>query len=162
MVGYVWKFGDNINTDDMMPQEAFRLPPQEQAKWIFRALRPGWVDHVKPGDIIVAGRNFGTGSSRPAARSFKILGIHAIFAESINGLFYRNSINYGLPVFNWPDILQHFKEGERVEVDIRAGTIRHLDSGSLLQTDPFPDLLIKIIEAGGMIELLQKDGCLDR
>jgi len=100
--GRVWIFGDNIDTDLMMPHGAFEKSVREQAQFVFKANRPGWVDLVKKGDIIVAGRNFGTGSSRPAALLFKTLGLEAIAAESVNGLFFKNCINFGLPAFNCP------------------------------------------------------------
>jgi len=86
----VWKFGDNINTDLILPIQAFYLTPQEQTRFVFHANRPGWVDQVQPGDIIVGGKNFGMGSSRPAARSLKNLGLGCLIAHSINGLFFRN------------------------------------------------------------------------
>ncbi len=160
--GRVWKFGDNIDTDLMMPQEAFRLPVKERARAVFRVNRPGWVDQVKPGDLIVAGKNFGMGSSRPAARTFKFLGIEAIIAHSMNGLFFRNCINYGLPAFNLPDVERYFQEGELAEIDPRAGTIKNLNTGICLRTEGLPEMLLRIIEAGGMLELLQEEGCLER
>jgi len=93
-VARVWKFGDNINTDLILPNVAFYLTPQEQLKYIFRANRPGWVDLVQPGDILIGGRNFGMGSSRPAARNLKNLGLACLVAEGVNGLFYRNCVNF--------------------------------------------------------------------
>jgi 3-isopropylmalate/(R)-2-methylmalate dehydratase small subunit len=120
------------------------------------------VDQVKQGDLIVAGKNFGMGSSRPAARTFKFLGIEAIIADSINGLFFRNCVNYGLPAFNLPGVQNYFKEGELAEVDPRAGTVKNVNTGVYLRTEGLPEMLMKIIEAGGMLELLQKEGCLER
>jgi 3-isopropylmalate/(R)-2-methylmalate dehydratase small subunit len=117
---------------------------------------------VKRGDLIVAGKNFGVGSSRPAARTFKFLGIEAIIAHSTNGLFFRNCINYGLPAFNLPGVQNYFQEGELAEIDPRAGTVRNLNTGICLETQGLPEMLMKIIEAGGMLELLQKEGCLER
>ena len=160
MKGQVWKFGDNMDTDLMMPQDTFRLSIEERARAVFRVNRPGWVDQVKKGDIIVAGKNFGMGSSRPAARTFKFLGIEAIIADSINGLFFRNCINYGLPAFNLPGSLNYFREGELAEIDPLAGTIKNLNTGICFEIGVLPEMLMKIIEAGGIIELLQKEGCL--
>lgn len=159
--GRVWKFADNIDTDLMMPQDTLRLPLEEQAKSVFRANRPGWVDQVKKGDIILAGKNFGTGSSRPAARTLKFLGIGAIIADSINGLFFRNCINYGLPALNLPGISDEFQEGEVAEVDFLTGTVKNVDTDISLQAKVLPEMLMKIIEAGGIIELLQKEGYLE-
>jgi len=159
--GRVWIFGDNIDTDLMMPHGAFEKSLQEQAKLVFKANRPGWVDLVKKGDIIVAGKNFGTGSSRPAALLFKTLGIEAIAAESVNGLFFKNCINFGLPAFNCPGVTESFQEGDVAEIDPRAGTIRNAATGKSLRTGILPEMLMNIIAAGGMIELLTKEGCLE-
>jgi len=159
--GRVWVFGDNIDTDLMMPHGAFEKSLREQAQFVFKANRPGWVDLVKKGDIIVAGKNFGTGSSRPAALLFKTLGIEAIVAESVNGLFFRNCINYGLPAFNCPGVTEFFKEGDVAEIDPQAGTIRNVATGKSLRTGILPEMLMNIIAAGGMIELLTKEGCLE-
>lgn len=158
--GRVWKFGDNIDTDLMLPNVAFKKRIDEQAKFVFKANRPGWADQVKKGDIIVAGKNFGTGSSRPAAQVIKFLGIEAIIADSINGLFFRNCINYGLLAFNLPGGSDHFQEGEVAEVDPHTGSIKNLSTGISLQTGALPEMLMKIIEAGGIIDLLQKEGCI--
>lgn len=159
--GRVWIFGDNIDTDLMMPHSAFSIPKSEQAKWVFSTNRPGWADLVKNGDIIVAGKNFGIGSSRPAALLFRELGIEAIIADSINGLFYRNSINFGLPAFSCPMISQSFKEGEIAVIDPRAGTIKNETTGRSLATGVLPEMLLKILAAGGLIELLTHEGYLE-
>jgi 3-isopropylmalate/(R)-2-methylmalate dehydratase small subunit len=156
--GRVWKFGDDMNTDLMMPQDTFRLSIEEQARAVFRVNRPGWADQVKQGDIIVAGKNFGIGSSRPAARTFKFLGIEAIIADSINGLFLRNCINFGLPGFSLPGIVNYFQELELAEIDLNAGTIKNLNTETCLKIEVLPEMLMKIIDAGGIIELLQKEG----
>ncbi len=92
----------------------------------FSANRPGWVDQVRQGDIIVGGFNFGTGSSRPDAHVFKRLGISCLLAETINGLFLRNCVNYGLAALPFPGILQAFEEGEEAEVDLRSGRVTNL------------------------------------
>jgi 3-isopropylmalate/(R)-2-methylmalate dehydratase small subunit len=159
--GRVWKFGDNIDTDLMMPHSGFDRTLEEQAKWVFRANRPGWADQVKKGDIIVAGKNFGTGASRPAARLFRMLGIEAVVADSVNGLFFRNCINYGLPAFNCPAVAAQFDEGDIAQIDARAGTIKSPKTGLSLQSGALPDLLMRIIEAGGMHEMLAKEGLIE-
>ena len=158
--GRVWKFGDNIDTDQMMPQSAFKSPIEEQAKAVFKTIRPGWADGIKQGEIILAGKNFGLGSSRPAPRVFRFLGIEAIIAESMNGLFFRNCINYGLLAVNVPGVSEQFQEGDVAEVDPRAGVIRNLNAGISLRCPALPEMLMKIVQAGGMIELLRKEGCL--
>ncbi len=159
--GRVWVFGDNIDTDLMMPHIAFEKPRSEQAKWVFRTNRPGWVDMVRKGDILVAGNNFGLGSSRPAALLFRQLGIDAIVADSVNGLFYRNCINFGLPAFNCPLVSKSFGEGDIAEIDPHAGTILNVTTGLSLKTGILPEMLLQIIAAGGLIELLTQDGYLE-
>ena len=98
--GRVWVVGDNINTDLILPIQAYYLTVAEQPKWVFSANRPGWSDEVRKGDILIGGKNFGMGSSRPAARSLKNLGLACVVAESINGLFYRNAVNFAFPALD--------------------------------------------------------------
>jgi 3-isopropylmalate/(R)-2-methylmalate dehydratase small subunit len=154
----VWKFGDNINTDLILPIIAFYLPYQEQARYVFSANRPGWVDQMKPGDIILAGKNFGMGSSRPAARSLVTLGVGCLVAHSINGLFFRNAVNWALPAMECPDIQDAFEEGEVAEVDFDHSTVRNITRGKLLQSRPVPPSLVNVVKAGGIYALLEKDG----
>src|SRR4029079_15427550 len=118
-----WKFPDNINTDLILPNVAFYLTPQEQVRYIFRANRPGWVDEVQPGDILLGGRNFGMGSSRPAARNLKNLGLACLIADSINGLFYRNAVNFAFPAMECPGVPALFEEGDVAEVDFDTGLV---------------------------------------
>jgi 3-isopropylmalate/(R)-2-methylmalate dehydratase small subunit len=154
----VWKFGDNINTDLILPIIAFYLPYQEQARYVFHANRPGWVDQMKPGDIILAGKNFGMGSSRPAARSLVTLGVGCVVAHSINGLFFRNAVNWALPAMECPDIQDAFEEGEIAEVDFDHGTVRNVTRGTVLRSKPVPPSLVNIVQSGGIYALLEKDG----
>jgi 3-isopropylmalate/(R)-2-methylmalate dehydratase small subunit len=154
----VWKFGDNINTDLILPNVAFYLTPQEQLQYIFRANRPGWVDLVKPGDILLGGKNFGMGSSRPAARNLKNLGLACLVAHSINGLFYRNAVNFAFPAMECPGVQDLFEEGESAEVDFVEGTVRNLDSGKSLPGRTIPPQLLKIVDAGGIFPLLEREG----
>lgn len=156
--GRVWKFGDNIDTDQIIPGFAISLPAEEQRKYCFRSLRPGWVDLVERGDIIVAGENFGVGSSRPAARVFKDLGIACVVAESINGLFLRNSINFGLPAMTCRGVAEGFQEGETAEVDWARGNITNLSRGTQLTSFPMPQSLLDILDVGGILEVLRKQG----
>jgi 3-isopropylmalate/(R)-2-methylmalate dehydratase small subunit len=110
--GKVWKFGDDINTDLMLPGPLLFATEEKQKRAVFSANRPGWVDQVRTGDIIVGGLNYGMGSSRPAARSLRNLGIAALLAESINGLFFRNAVNFGLLPSNAPEFMRHSKKGK--------------------------------------------------
>src|SRR3970282_1509585 len=128
----VWKFGDNINTDLILPVQAFYLPAAEQPKYVFRANRPGWADEVKPGDILIGGKNFGMGSSRPAARSLKNLGLACLVAPYINGLFFRNCVNFAFPAVECPGVDEAFEEGEIAEVDVARATVRDVTRGPTL------------------------------
>jgi len=159
-VARVWKFGDNINTDLILPNVAFYLTPQEQLKYIFRANRPGWVDLVQPGDILIGGRNFGMGSSRPAARNLKNLGLACLVAEGVNGLFYRNCVNFAFPATECPGLFELFDEGDIAEVDFDGAKVTNLTSGKSLPMREIPAPLLKIVEAGGIFSLLEKEGAI--
>ena len=156
----VWKFGDNINTDLILPISAFYLTPEEQLRYIFRANRPGWVDQVKPGDILIGGRNFGMGSSRPAARNLKNLGIACLVAESINGLFYRNCVNFAFPATECTGIEALCEEGDTAEIDFDEGRVTNLRTGKTLPARKIPPQLLKIVEAGGIFSLLEAEGAI--
>jgi 3-isopropylmalate/(R)-2-methylmalate dehydratase small subunit len=156
----VWKFGDNINTDLILPNVAFYLTPQEQVKYIFRANRPGWVELVQPGDILIGGKNFGMGSSRPAARNLKNLGLACLVAEGINGLFYRNCVNFAFPATECTGIFDSFDEGDTAEVDFDNATVTNVTQGKSLPMRQIPPPLLKIVEAGGIFSLLEKEGAI--
>lgn len=154
----VWKFPDNINTDLILPSASFYLTPQEQTRFVFQANRPGWVDLVQPGDIIVGGTNFGMGSSRPGARSLKNLGLGCLIADSINGLFFRNCVNFAFPAMECRGVSAAFEEGDIAEVDFAAGTVRNASAGSTLPAKALPAKLLQLLEAGGIYPLLEQRG----
>lgn len=156
----VWKFPDNINTDLILPITAFYLTPQEQTRFVFSANRPGWVDQMKPGDIIIGGRNFGMGSSRPAARSLRNLGVACLLAESINGLFFRNCVNFGFPAMECPGIGAAFDEGDIAQVSFDECVARNQKTGVSLATVALPQSLKELMQAGGLFPLLEKEGYL--
>ena len=145
-----WKFPENINTDLILPNRAFYFTPPVQARYVFSANRPGWVEQVEEGDIIIAGRNFGMGSSRPAARSLRNLKLSCLVAESINGLFFRNAVNFGFPVM----------EGDMAEVDFDKSCVRNVRTGLILQGRSQPPSLKQLMEAGGLFQLLESEGYL--
>lgn len=159
--GRVWKFGDNINTDLMMPNIAYEHPPSEQPKFVFSANRPGWSSEVQVGDIIIAGPNFGTGSSRPAAKQVAGLGIAAIVADSINGLFLRNCVNFGLRAFGCPGVSDQFEEGDIAIVDYRKSTIANARTNVVMSGKTLPDSLIDLTLSGGIVPLLRREGLLE-
>lgn len=153
-----WKVGDNINTDLILPNRAFYLTPEEQVEYVFSANRPGWSGQVQKGDILIGGKNFGMGSSRPAARSLKNLGLACLVAPYINGLFFRNAVNFAFPILECPGVDDAFDEGDMAEVDILAASVRNMTKGTALQAKPLPEQLLAIINAGGIYPLLEKEG----
>ncbi|MEM2094578.1 MAG: 3-isopropylmalate dehydratase [Candidatus Bathyarchaeia archaeon] len=157
--GRTWVFGDDINTDYMMPGfTPSGATWEERAKYCMRANRPGWSEQVQKGDILVAGRNFGTGSNRPAARVLKVLGIACVVAEDINSLMFRNCVNWGLPAMACKGVSKLFVEGDIAEVNLREGTVLNTRTGEKLQAPKIPEMLLNIMAAGGVIPLLEKEG----
>lgn len=156
--GRVWKFGDDINTDLVIPGFAIFLPADEQPQHCFSANRPGWVDEVREGDVLLAGRNFGVGSGRPIGDIFVRLGIRAVVAESFNGLGLRNCVNVGLPSLPCSGILDAFNEGDVAEVDAVSGLVRNITSGTELTGIPLPAALQEIVAAGGVEATLRASG----
>lgn len=159
--GRVWIFGDDVNTDLIQPMHVIFKPVAEQPRWCMSANRPGWADSVQPGDVLVAGRNFGTGSSRPAARVLRDLGIGCLLAESINGLFFRNCVNFALPALEVPGVRGLFAEPDEAEIDFATATVRNPRTGEALEGEPWPDRLRTILDAGGLLPLLEAEGYVD-
>ncbi len=154
----VWCFGDNINTDLILPGPYLYRSPEEQARAVFQANRPGWVDQVRPGDAIVGGFNFGMGSSRPAARSRRLCGGGVVLAETINGLFFRNSVNYGLLACECPGVAAAFTEGDTAELSLADWTVRNARTGQALAVTPVPAQLLSIMQSGGIYPLMEARG----
>jgi 3-isopropylmalate/(R)-2-methylmalate dehydratase small subunit len=159
--GRVWKFGDNINTDLILPGHAVMRPVDQQPRYAFEANRPGWAQEVRKGDIILGGRNFGTGSGRPAARILTQLGIAVVVAETITGLFFRNCVNYGLPAVSCPGILDAFQEGDEAEVVVPEGAVRNVRTGASLAGQAIPAPLFEIVCAGGVFPMLEREGLIE-
>jgi 3-isopropylmalate/(R)-2-methylmalate dehydratase small subunit len=153
-----WVFGDSVDTDNMYPGFAMKLPIEEAAKQIFYSLRPGWTDEVRPGDIVVAGRNFGVGSSRPVAQLFRHLGVAALVADEFNSLFMRNSVNFGLPALTIPGVTDLVRDQDDVIVNIREATIKRRDEEKVLTGIPLPGFVLDIIAHGGLMAKLMADG----
>ncbi|MGF6882646.1 3-isopropylmalate/(R)-2-methylmalate dehydratase small subunit [Nocardia sp. GAS34] len=160
--GKVWVFGDSIDTDAMYPAFAMKLDVPEAAAHVFHQLRPGWTDQVDPGDIVVAGKNFGVGSSRPVAALFRHLGVSALIAEEFNSLFFRNAINAGLPALTVPGAPRFFGDGDRAVFDIATGDYRNETAGTSGHTAPLPPLILEILASGGILARLAEHGYLPR
>ena len=155
--GKVWKFGDNISTDYIKPGFTRGETPQEQAAFCMQAIRPEFASNVKPGDVIVGGRNFGCGSSRPAAQNFITLGISCVIAESFSRLFFRSSVNLGFPILYCKGVYEAFQEGDMLQANFKTGEIKNLISGKTLQANPLPEVAMRFLEAGGVVALLKQE-----
>jgi 3-isopropylmalate/(R)-2-methylmalate dehydratase small subunit len=160
--GRAWVFGDEINTDDMYPGFAMKLPANEAAQHMFDATRPDWPTLVQPGDVVVAGRNFGLGSSRPVAELFVTLGVTCLVAEQFNSLFLRNAMNYGLPAITLPNARSLIAEGDVVELDVIEGVGRNHTRGSDLAFTTFPPFIVEMLRSGGLVNQLIHGGHLRR
>ncbi|MEZ0053581.1 3-isopropylmalate/(R)-2-methylmalate dehydratase small subunit [Mycobacterium sp. MAA66] len=158
--GRVWVFGHDLNTDAMYPAFAMKMDPPEAARHIFYEVRPGWTDEVQPGDIVVAGRNFGVGSSRPVAALFTELGVAGLVAEEFNSLFFRNAVNSGLPAMTLPDATELFADGDVGTFNLTEGSWRNVTSGAAGEVPPLPELLLDIITSGGVMPRLAEQGYL--
>ena len=161
--GRVWKFGDNIDTDIIAPGDtiSFGLGDAAEQRNVlenaFREVRPRFHELVQPGDILVAGRNFGLGSHRePANKALVSLGFSAVIAESVARLFFRNSVAIGFHAFQVPGITAFVDEGETLEVDMEAWRLRNLSRGTELPLEPYSELVQSIIESGGIIEVMKQ------
>jgi 3-isopropylmalate/(R)-2-methylmalate dehydratase small subunit len=156
--GRVWTFGDNVSTDHIISGRYLgTTDPQVFAEHAMEAVDPEFPKKVRPGDIIVAGRNFGTGSSREQAPvALKTLGIGAIVAKSFARIFFRNSINIGLPVVECPELRDVVQEGDEVEVDLKAGAVTG-PSGEMYMFKPLPENVLEILEAGGLVAKLRAE-----
>jgi 3-isopropylmalate/(R)-2-methylmalate dehydratase small subunit len=158
ITGRAWVLGDSIDTDAMYPGFAMRLPVAEAAQHVLYDLRPGWTDEVRPGDIVVAGTNFGIGSSRPVAALLRHLGVAALVAEEFNSLFYRNAINNGLPALAVPGARSVVREGELVTVQLAEGWLEA--DGRRVPAAPLPRMVLDILDAGGLLARLAAEGYL--
>ena len=158
--GKVWKFGNSISTDLMMPGSivlAKKLSEEEGAQYCFSANRPGWTEEAKPGDILVAGTNFGCGSSRNGARMIQLNGISAILAESTSRIFLRNSINIAMPALWCKGVHAAFDEGDTAYINIETGEVKNLTKGTSLEAEAWPSDSppMQILKAGGLFPFIQ-------
>jgi len=159
--GKVHIFGDDVNTDDIIAAKYLvSTDAKELGVRCMETIRPDFVSKVSPGDIIVAGKNFGCGSSREhAPLAIKGCGIAAVLAKSFAGIFFRNAINIGLP-FLASDAVGEMRDGDELEIDLSGGIIKNLTRRTRYQTQPFPEFLQGIVEEGGLMNWLknQKGG----
>ena len=157
--GRAWKFGDGISTDHIAPGRYFHLRTNlpELAEHVLEDADQEFAKKVKKGDFIVAGKNFGIGSSREhAPRIIKIKGVSAVLAKSFARIFYRNAINIGLPAIQLDT--SGVDEGDELEIDLEAGVVLNKTRDSKLSFNPLPDVMVKLLEDGGLVEHVKKHG----
>ena len=157
--GKAWKFKDNIDTDVIIPARYLNTSdPKELALHCMEDYDPEFVKKMDKGDIIVAGKNFGCGSSREHAPiALKVAGVSCIIAQSFARIFFRNAINIGLPIFESEEVVEQCLPGDLLEVDTVEGIIKNLTKDRVYKTNPLPEFIQKIISLGGLKEYVQKE-----
>ena len=156
--GTVFKYGDNVDTDVIIPARYLNSSdPAELAQHCMEDIDKDFIKNVKPGDIIVADKNFGCGSSREHAPiAIKAAGVSCVIAQTFARIFYRNSINIGLPIMECEEAAKDIKAGDEVNVDFDTGVITNVTTGKTYQAQPFPPFIQNIISAGGLMKAIQK------
>ncbi len=157
-MGRAFVFGDNVDTDQIVPaQHITSDDPEELAEHCFETLDDSFNDRFDDGDVVVAGTNFGSGSSREHAPiAIAGAGASAVVAESFSRIFYRNAINIGLPVFEIPAITDLVEAGDALSVDPAAGEVRNATTGETFSAESFPEFIQEILDAGGLVEYGQQ------
>ncbi len=155
--GKVHRFGPNVDTDVIIPARYLTTTdPAELAKHCMEDLDPTFPQRVRPGDIMVAEENFGSGSSREHAPvAIKGVGVGCVVAKTFARIFYRNAINVGLPIVECPEIVEATQDGDELSVDLVSGTVTNLSRGLSASAVPFPEFMRHIIEAGGLVPYLR-------
>jgi 3-isopropylmalate/(R)-2-methylmalate dehydratase small subunit len=161
--GRVWKFEDHVDTDMIIPARFLNVSDKDKlAENCFADARPDFVKGVRPGDVIVAGINFGCGSSREhAPLAIKGAGISVVIAKSFARIFYRNAFNIGLPILESNEAPDVLAEGDRVLVDLVSGELMDLDRERRFSSKPIPDFMRDMIEAGGLVRYIRDRGLAD-
>lgn len=154
--GQTWKFGDNIDTDKIVPGQFLKLELNEAAEHVMEGEDPEFKSKVKPGDILVAGKNFGCGSSREfAPAALKEAGISAVISVFFARIFFRNAINIGLPAIECPDASK-INEGDEIEIILNKGQIKNITQNETYYSTLLPDEITNILENGGLMNVLKK------
>ncbi len=157
--GRVFKYQDNVDTDVIIPARYLNsADAAELAEHCMEDIDPTFVKKVRKGDIIVAGKNFGCGSSREhAPLAIKEAGISCVIAKTFARIFFRNSINIGLPILECPEAVEGTKEGDELEIDFSTGEIMNLTTGVMYKAEPFPPFMQALIEAGGLAPYIKEN-----
>jgi len=158
MKGKAWKFGDDVNTDEIIPARYLNsIDPQELAAHCMEDADPGFAGKVRAGDVLVGGANFGCGSSREHAPiAIKAAGVSCVIAKTFARIFFRNCINTGLPILTCPAAAAEIESGDEIEIDLATGTVRNLTRGTEYATAPFPQEMQDIIAAGGLMNFVKQ------
>ncbi len=156
--GRVFKFGDDVNTDEIIPARYLNTSDAaELARHVMEDADPDFSNKVKPGDIIVGGKNFGCGSSREHAPvAIKAAGVSVVVAASFARIFYRNAFNTGLPILEAPEAAREIMQGDEIEVDLDMGEIRIVAGGQTFSARPVPPFMQELVRDGGLIEHIKK------
>ncbi len=158
--GKVHKFGDDVNTDDIIAAKYLvSTDAVELGKHCLESIKPDFAGRVQPGDIIVAGKNFGCGSSREhAPLAIKGCGVSAVIARSFAAIFFRNAINIGLP-FLESEAIDKISDGDELEIDLNAGSIKNITRNAVYKTQAFPGFLQELVQAGGLMKYIKNRYC---
>ena len=153
IVGKVWKYGDNVDTDAIIPARYLNTTSEEElATHCMEDIDPGFATSVGTGDLIVAGKNFGCGSSREhAPLAIRAAGVGCVVAETFARIFFRNAINIGLPILECPEAVRDAAAGHTLEIDLAQGLIRNRDLGTEYHADAYPPFMLELIQAGGLV-----------
>jgi 3-isopropylmalate/(R)-2-methylmalate dehydratase small subunit len=159
LTGKVWKYGANVDTDAIIPARYLNISDgPELAKHAMEDLDAAFATAVRPGDIVVATTNFGCGSSREhAPLALKSAGVSCVIAATFARIFYRNSINIGLPILECAEAAADVQAGQELEVDLTSGQIRNLATGKEYLAKPYPEFMLGIVEAGGLMAKVTRD-----
>jgi 3-isopropylmalate/(R)-2-methylmalate dehydratase small subunit len=156
--GKAWCFGDGISTDLLSPGQYAVDSLEVRKRHTLESVNPRFATDVQAGDVVVAGRDFGCGSSRETApENLKELGVACVVADSFARLFLRNAVAIGLPVLPCPGVSSAFSPGSDIEVDLATGGVRNLETGTVLHGEPLPESMRRILSAGGMLAVLKSD-----
>ena len=157
-MGRAWCYGDSVDTDVIIPARYLTsTDEQELAEHALEDLDPGFVSAVQPGDVVVAGSNFGCGSSREHAPiALKGAGVGAVVARSFARIFFRNAINTGLAIVTCPQLVDVTDTGDEIEVDVVNGRVTNVSKSQSFDAEPLPDFILEIVECGGLVEWVKR------
>lgn len=157
-MGKAWKFGHDIDTDVIIPARYLnRSEPEHLAQHCMEDADASFAQNVQKGDFIIGGKNFGCGSSREhAPLAIKAAGVQAVIAENYGRIFFRNSLNIGMPILECPEAVQGIEAGDEIDVDLISGTIKNHTKGTTFQARPFPAFMQELIKAGGLIPYVKE------